>query len=436
MSQNEKIRINSVNEELPIGQTAVFKIDTDKDAEVDVVAKDNYKVVKGENNEFYITPERRSDCFDYESRNNELGIDIFRDYANLVVRKDGKIYASVNLSITFAEKQIDGSMKFMPYSDNDGKHWKAEVKIKNNNTEKEISGTLSFKSPELMSEVIVPKRIENIKPGDEAVAYINIPTELVASAQLYEVVFAVDDGEEYSFYGGDCARSSHYNQPRALTLKSLNKAKEKTTIDGVIDKEEWDGYRISVFDKSEVSYGSAGLVIDGVIERPTFGAEADYGGKDDFAGEIYAKWDENFLYVAAIVKDDVHYQKEVPVRLYLDDCFYVISKNTLTQRHDTRIDMAKTEFDGMTYMFTNWTPLYDELSAGVIEPEIYGNELKVVRKQDVTIYEGKIPWRLLIIDEKAEKNTNVYLSFNVSDYDGDRDKSYSTGGWYCFVNQN
>lgn len=130
MSQNEKIRINSVNEELPIGQTAVFKIDTDKDAEVDVVAKDNYKVVKGENNEFYITPERRSECFDYESRNNELGIDIFRDYANLVVRKDGKIYASVNLSITFAEKQIDGSMKFMPYSDNDGKHWKAEVKIK------------------------------------------------------------------------------------------------------------------------------------------------------------------------------------------------------------------------------------------------------------------------------------------------------------------
>lgn len=162
----------------------------------------------------------------------------------------------------------------------------------------------------------------------------------------------------------------------------------------------------------------------------------DYGGKDDFAGEIYAKWDENFLYVAAIVKDDVHYQKEVPVRLYLDDCFYVISKNTLTQRHDTRIDMAKTEFDGMTYMFTNWTPLYDELSAGVIEPEIYGNELKVVRKQDVTIYEGKIPWRLLIIDEKAEKNTNVYLSFNGRDYDGDRDKSYSTGGWYCFVNQN
>ncbi len=310
------------------------------------------------------------------------------------MRKDGKIYALVNLSITFAEKQIDGNMKFMPYSDSDRKHWKTEIKIKNNNTEKEISGTLSFKSPELMSEVIAPKRIENIKPGEEAVTYINIPTELVGSAQLYEAVFAVDDGEEYNFYAADCARSNHYKQPSALTLKSLNKAKEKTTIDGVIDKEEWDGYRISVFDKSEVSYGSAGLVIDGVIERLTFGEEADYGGKNDFAGEIYAKWDENYLYVAAIV----------------------------------------TEFDDKTYMFTNWTPLYDELSAGVIKPEIYGNELKVVRKQDVTIYEGKIPWRVLIIDEKAEKNTNVYLSFNVRDYDGDRDKLYSTGGWYCFVN--
>lgn len=433
LSQDEKIHINSVYEELPVGQTAVFKVEADIDADIDIKAKDNYEVVKGENNEFYVTMKERSEVFDYESRNNEIGMNVFRDYAELTVHKDGRIYASMNLSIGFVESQIDGSIKIMPYSDNDKKHWKNEIKIKNNNTEKEVSGTLTFESPKLMSEVIAPRRIENLKPGEETVIYINIPTELVNSSQLYEAVFTIDDGEEYKFYAGDCARSSHYNQPKALTAKSLNKAKEETIIDGVINEEEWDGYRISVFDKSEVNYGSAGLVIDGVVERPTFGADADYGGKDDFAGEIYAKWDEDFLYVAAIVKDDVYYQKEVPVRLYLDDCFYVVSKNALTQRHDTRIDMAMTEFDGNTYMFTNWTPLYDELAAGIIKPEIYGNELKVVRKQDVTIYEGKIPWRILIADEKAEKYTNVYLSFNVRDYDGDRDKSYNTGGWYCFV---
>ena len=71
----------------------------------------------------------------------------------------------------------------------------------------------------------------------------------------------------------------------------------------------------------------------------------------------------------------------------------------------------------------------------VVMPETDdGCQIEVVRKENVTIYEARIPLSEIYSPEViANKPIQSNLSFSIRDYDGDRDKTFGYGGWFVLV---
>lgn len=434
--------------------TIDYKLTIPEGAAVEAVGKDNMTVTSEQNGteaSVHITinslPNKYFQAdrggwggdFDYTEHYMDNGTQIYRDYVKANVKKDGKLIAVVDLPIEYDFDSADVYLRIKPYDNTNTKYLVLECNVTNTVT-KPLSGTVKLTKPEGID--VPAQRIENLAYGETKTLTFSVPSELVSGWKLYGGTLTTDDGEEISFVLGTLPRSNNYAGAEYSTIiGSLEKRKgEAPVIDGIINESEWKDYKIGDFDKSQVSYGSQNLVIDGVVEGESFGADADYGGKQDFSGTVYAQWDEKFLYVAAVVNDDVHYQKQDFLRMYYDDHFYITAKETMNQRHDTRIDIGLSDFYNRDFYTDDdrhgkimclYTPVqYAKVAyelTSTTEAECY-----VTRKENVTIYEAKIPWNE-IVTENALENKQFWLSFNIRDYDGDRDKTTSIGGRYYML---
>lgn len=380
----------------------------------------------------------------YTEHRQDFGTQIYRDFVRADVKKDGKMIASLDLPIEYVYPQADIHMVVRPYDESNLTYWKAIVKITNNNLNKSISGKVVMDTPTEMAKNMKEVRVENIAPGETKEVSFNLPPKYSHGWLLYSGRLVLDDGDEVSFALGDVTRSYGYNGRGSTATMPVKKVKgEAPVIDGIINEDEWKEYKMTSFDKSQVSYGSQGIITAGVVERETFGADADYGGKEDFSGTIYAQWDDDYLYAAAIVYDDVHFQKQDPVRFYYEDMFYLDIKPTTTQRHDTRIEFALSDFfnsdvytdaDRKAVIYRNWSQMFDVCVGGVIPQTEDGFKAEIIRKDNVTVYEVRLPWKEIISPEIME-DKGTYLSFGIRDYDGDRDKTYGWGGWFVPIDQ-
>ena len=380
---------------------------------------------------------------DYTERRQDFGIQLYRDYVDVTVKENGEQSALIRLPVEYDFKSADVSMKVKPYDSTNTKFWVGVVNVFNN-TSKPISGTVKITEPAEIADRFKDMKIENIEPQKAKEVQFNIPYEYCSGAHKYGGIFTTDSGEKISFLLGDTPKSYGYSAAGSCAIGVIEKTKNKTpVIDGIIDEDEWKLHKITDFDKSNVSYGSQGIITAGVVEKESFGADADYGGMADFSGTIYAQWDDTYFYTAAIVYDDVHWQKQDPVRLYYDDHFYITLKPTHSQRHDTRIEFALSDFfDDERYtdeerqgvMYRNWSQMFDVCVGGVMPGSEAGCQVKVVRKENATIYEARIPLTEIYSPETlANKPVQSELAFNIRDFDGDRDKTYNYGGWFALV---
>ncbi len=380
---------------------------------------------------------------DYTERRHDFGTQLYRDYVDVVIEQNGQQSALVRLPVEYDFKSANVSMKVKPYDNTNTKFWAGVVNVFNN-TSKPISGTVKITEPAEIADSISEMKVENVEPGKSKEVQFNIPEEYCSGYHKYGGIFTTSDGEEISFLLGDTPESYGYAKAGACAFGVVEKTKDKTpVIDGIIDADEWQAHKITDFDKSNVSYGSQGIINAGVVEAESFGKDADYGGKADFSGTIYAQWDDKYFYTAAVVYDDVHWQKQEPVRFYYDDHFYITLQATYSQRHDTRIEFALSDyFDDERYtdeerhgmMYRNWSQMFDVTVGGVMPQSEDGCQVKVVRKENVTIYEARIPLTEMYSPETlANKPIQSGLGFNIRDYDGDRDKTFSWSGWFALV---
>ncbi len=446
---DDKYELSSILQEGAEGDSRVYEFAVGDDAEISVDCPDNLKYdIQKSNGKVMlkVTADKnpvpdKIELADYMKTTNVCGVDytyldqeygegFYRDYINVSI-KEGSDNEYITLGFEYVKYDADIEATLIPYSDTDTKHWKMKVKVKNNRTDKDLKGKLNITEPSDINK----KSIDvNVAAGKTEIYYINIPSSITKSGyHNYNGKLITDENKEIPFAVGDTPRSYGYKENGKIQLKTLKRAKNETTVDGVLNEDEWKDYQVCTFDKSQVSYGSTHTEIFGVVEGNTFGQDADYGGKADFSGNIYAKWDEDFLYLAALVYDDIHWQKQHSMRFYYDDFFYINIKPTGTQRHDTRLEFALTDFyrDDKGRININWTQnkwvIHDQ-----IKQSEDGAQASVVRKENVTIYEARVPWNL-IVTEKTLEDRNFSLSFGIRDYDGDRDKTFSYGGWYCLV---
>lgn len=423
--------------ELPQGCTGIYEFEAPVDAVITVSAPENLNteiVREGDKSVLRVTVKEVPESTAYSERRHNFGTILHRDKIEVNI-KQGANEIYLPFAIEYLNYSADITATMHPYDNTSLKYWKGKVCITNNRIEENLNGSIVIDAPKQLADSVSPIVVENLAPGKEGKYTFNIPKELTkGNNQLFAGRLVLQDGEEIPFSIGGNTRSYGYRENTGVSLKYLKKAHKTPTIDGVIDEDEWKNYRITDFDKSQVSYGSTNTVIAGVAEQATFGAEADYGGKADFSGSIFAQWDERFLYLAAIVYDDVHYQKEDPLRFYLDDFFYINVCPTKMQRHDTRLELALTSFfgDNKGRLYRNWSEMFDISVGGVIPDSEEGAWTEAVRKDNVTIYECRIPWEE-VVSEETLKNKNFNLTFGIRDYDGDRDKTFTYGGWYCLV---
>lgn len=375
----------------------------------------------------------------YFEHKMEDGTLIFRDYIYGYVKQNGVTTDMIMLPVNYSYNSADVTFLVKPYDNSNTKYWKGIIEVKNNKPTP-ISGTVTFTSPESLKN-LAPIEIKDLQPGDTKKVVFGMPYEASSGSQKRKGVFTLSDGEQIEFYLGDLPESMHYTSPDvAMPLRTLEKiGDEGVVFDGNLTEEEWGKFKVCDIDKSQVSYGNQGYIIDGVVERNTFTQSDDYGGKEDFSGSIYAKWDEEYLYAASIVYDDVHWQKQDVRSFYYDDVFYIGGRQTRNQRHDSKVDIALSDYHAHEVfdesekhgrMWCNYTQVAFGHNAQQLDKiEELGTECYVVRKDTVTIYEVKIPWSQIIGQDGVDRR-QFYLYFAHRDYDGDRDKSNTYGGWF------
>lgn len=428
-----KYNISNVIKDITVGSSFESTLNIPEGATVEVSHRDNVDVTVEQNGNIAkvkTTLKYIPDAYYFWQRSHDFGTFEARDTVNISVKKDGKLLAYLPIWVEYVEPQADVFMTVAPYDDTNTKYWTSNIKITNNHSDKELSGKLTLDGIKTVS-------IDKIKPYETKDIKINLPYKLTdGTTNLIKGRVDFTDGTTQKFSLGDYPRSFHYRENAGTNILYLKKTKGKApVIDGVIDEDEWKNYKVTDFDKSQVSYGAQGFVTNGLTEKETFGKDADYGGKADFSGSIFAQWDDDYLYMSALVYDDVHYNKEVPVRYYLVDCFYVTTMPTKTQRHDTRVDVGLSEFykDNKSRIYVNWSQLYNQVNGGYTVEEGEGKALScAVRKDNVTIYEARIPWERLVAAETFDAK-NFNMVFSIRDYDTDRDKTFNYGGWYALI---
>ncbi|MBQ2614579.1 MAG: hypothetical protein IJB80_04520 [Clostridia bacterium] len=430
------IAVDAVNQELTVGSSACYTLYGCADKEISLDHSSSLSVQVGTSGNdaiIEVTAEEIPEVFDLDMICNEYGTKIYRDNINVTIKDGDAVESYLQLGVDYVKKAADISLEVKPFNDNTTKYWKMIATVTNNQAQESISGKIDFLTPAVFADKFEPVSVKDLKPGESKVLTFNIPAKDTGTYTSYTGTFTLTTGEVIEFALGDHPRSFRYREPVKLNIRYIKKRKSEITIDGNVDKEEWQQYKVYSFGKDDISYGSTGSAIFGVIEEATQGSVEDYGGNADFSGDMYAQWDDQYLYVAAVVKDDYHYAKEAPTRFYLDDVFSVYTQPTRTQRHETRMDMALSEFMDMEpVLFCNWTEIVGQLAVGVIYQEEDGAKVDIKRENGMTVYEARIPAEL-VSERPFQKYLNIFVNLYLRDYDVQTDKNASWNGWTCLV---
>lgn len=172
---------------------------------------------------------------------------------------------------------------------------------------------------------------------------------------------------------------------------------EEPTIDGVLDEEEWEMDR---YDADEVVYG-----------------KSQWKNENDLSANFMLGWDEDYLYVAAKVKDENYVQRSSGKNLYKGDCIEILLDTSVAKdfyleklsKDDFQLGISpgspKPGKDSEAYL---WYP--EEHAGGKSGVKIGSTLLDGGYR-----IEAKIPWDVFRTD--PEDGAHYGFAFSVSDND-------------------
>lgn len=384
-----KIRINGEPVCITEKDRAEFWLETD--GEVLLAAKENYSVSNMGNGKYCISIENPDIVFEHIERNDELGRDEFKDYVYFSVIKDGKRSAYFPVAVSYVKDCVDISIKILG-SDGNG-NLQGEVTVRSNRSLNNISGNLSMISPADTSETFGGIYIGGLKPGEERKYSFTVPYTTASDYFGCTAVFESTGRQTVYGYLGECPRSNLYKKPTTIPVKQIKRATTEAVIDGILENGEWAEYKFY-----------------------------EFGNKNsDFSATVYAKWDDDYLYVASKVKDDIHTQNEVSTKIRLADSFGVKMKPTYSQRHENCVTFALAEEAKMNLNWTYFTSeenRQDECKYACMRNDTWGE----------TVYEAKIPRSMLYHGDFAASE-NMYIGFEFFDKDGSETASKIYASW-------
>lgn len=200
----------------------------------------------------------------------------------------GKTYFEGAAAVTVVPK-AEGTILSLPYLDVFGRTVMC-VSVKNNSSEKSISGTVKLTAPSVFTSKLSDAEFSDIKPGASQKCYIYLPSFSRGGHYDMSALVKTDDGESFEV-------SSAYDRSYAAYTST------PPEIDGVMSDGEYDDE----------------YAMQTVAENTVNLFEGANSGEQDLSAVFYVSFDDENFYIAAEVTDDVHYQVEDEANMWRGD---------------------------------------------------------------------------------------------------------------------
>jgi hypothetical protein len=189
---------------------------------------------------------------------------------------------------------------------------------------------------------------------------------------------------------------------KSVTFLAAVFADQPIVIDGDLTKEEWDG----------------AMTVEVDVDKPDALYSNDWKGISDLSLKLKTKWDANYLYVAAYVTDDVHYQPFRGSSIWQADGLQFATEPNRVSKPGSggwnEIGCAGNSDDQAVEKY-RWTAI-----SGKIAGDFGELQCAVKRVLNVsTLYEMAIPWSEILLDYNAlEPGLDIGFSLLANDNDG------------------
>jgi len=181
---------------------------------------------------------------------------------------------------------------------------------------------------------------------------------------------------------------------------------ESVAIDGKLDEEAWKKAPVQVLDKADQYYA---------LKKPV-GVPGTWNGPEDLSGKIRFLWDDDYLYMAVTVKDDIWGEPQKKNKVWYQDSIQFLVDPT----RDSEAGVGKYDYgfglsaDGPIA----WNFLSAD-SASAPPGEVETIKLAVIGPEEGTgnmTYEVAVPWaRLSPFQPEAGANLGLTMIFNEDD---------------------
>lgn len=307
-----------------------------------------------------------------------------------VKNKEGKTYYHAEHRLQLKDP-ITISIGSQRISEANNIHWAAKVIVHNNSRAGTHSGEVILTAPEEMTATARVRKFVDVQPGKDATFLFNLPTRISKQPTDVAVNVKLDGGLEFS-------------EEEKLSFTTAKYADKKPTIDGVMGIGEWKADWFGVAEQKFVK------MIEG------------WKGPDDVSFNATMMWDEENIYMLAVVRDSVHCVQYTPgdisnmwrgdgIQFSVDDRAVI---PVAQEGEFTEVGIAQLPSGGSGAY--RWSSLYD----GPREyAQIENVDVAVNHNNGVTVYECRMPWSEIFYDGyKVNPDGTFHFSALINDNDG------------------
>lgn len=278
--------------------------------------------------------------------------------------------------------------------------WEIKTTFVNNDSTASFDGILKILGPGKWVDAVKPIEVK-INAGETK----SVVQKLVKDMEEFS-------GETVSFgYVTDEESLSGLYRSTKLDFLYAAKAHEKINIDANLS--EWSNAGWIKANRTDM--------FEAVV-----GYNNEYTGLSDISGEVAVMWDEENMYFAAKVNDDIHYCENTTA-----DRMWEMDSVQLAQIYDPNNELPISTFeeiamgllDGKATLYRHKTSLGYSDKNQIINIE--GAEIAAKREGRETIYELKMPWRSIVSDPSAIKSGIIFkMAVLINENDGNGRKGY------------
>ena len=281
------------------------------------------------------------------------------------------------------------------YRDDDPKHWKLALDIVSNYREKDLTATLDIIEPKVLAQKNI--KLGKLTKGENHVEF-HLHSLNQFSSYLLKAKIKLENGEEEMV-------------EFPIDFAVAYKAKEPPKIDGILDEGEWDNRGIIV---SNLEDQVVILEPEGYFIQP-------WRGVNDLSSKAWIQWDEDNIYMAYEVTDDVHHQPYDGGLVWNADSVQigVAFVRTRESRYLPEGAPASSYTEiGFALSDDNKPTLYKYSVEEGAPWSLDNSEVSIKRAGNKAYYELRLAWEdILVPNIEIKENMEICYSFLVNDSD-------------------